>query len=174
VNISFGGEKQTVLKYLTGLGIAALISLASIFIILMIQFSSALQPLIILMTVPLSVIGSIFGLWLFNQPFSFTAGLGLAALIGIVVNNAILLIEYINRARKDGLNIEEACKSSVKRRFRPIMLTTITTVSGLVPLALAGSSFFTPLAVALMSGLMVSTLLTMIIIPTLYSLMEKE
>lgn len=174
INISFGGEKQTVLKYLTGLGIAALISLAAIFIILMIQFSSALQPLIILMTVPLSVIGSIFGLWLFNQPFSFTAGLGLAALIGIVVNNAILLIEYINRARKDGLNIEESCKSSVKRRFRPIMLTTITTVVGLVPLALAGSSFFTPLAVALMSGLIVSTLLTMIIIPTLYSLMEKE
>jgi len=174
INISFGGEKQTVLKYLTGLGIAALISLATIFIILMIQFSSALQPLIILMTVPLSVIGSIFGLWIFNQPFSFTAGLGLTALIGIVVNNAILLIEYINRARKDSLNIEEACKSSVRRRFRPIMLTTITTVVGLVPLALTGSSFFTPLAIALMTGLMVSTILTMIIIPTLYSLMEKE
>lgn len=174
INILFGGEKQTVSKYLTGLGIAALISLTAIFIILMIQFSSALQPLIILMTVPLSVIGSIFGLLLFNQPFSFTAGLGLAALIGIVVNNAILLIEYINRARKDGLSIDEACKSSVQRRFRPIMLTTITTVAGLVPLALAGSSFFMPLAVSLMSGLMVSTLLTMIVIPTLYSLIEGK
>ena len=174
LNISYGGEKQTILKYLKGLGIAALISLAAILIILMVQFNSILQPLIILMTVPLSVIGSIFGLWMFGQPFSFTAGLGLASLIGIVVNNAILLIDYINRARKDGETIEEACKSSVSRRFRPIMLTTVTTVVGLIPLAFSGSSFFTPLAVTLMTGLMVSTLLTLIIIPTLYSLIEKE
>jgi len=81
--VSYGGEKQTILKYLTGLGFAALISLAAISIILMAQFSSILQPLIILMAVPLSVIGSIFGLWIFRQPFSFTAGLGLASLIGI-------------------------------------------------------------------------------------------
>jgi len=173
VTYQYGGEEQTILKYLKGLGVAALISLAAIFVILMIQFSSLMQPLIIMMTVPLSVIGSIFGLWLFSQPFSFTAGLGLLALIGIVVNNAILLIEYINRARKDGLTVEEACRSSVKRRFRPIMLTTVTTVVGLVPLALSASSFFTPMAIALMSGLMVSTLLTMIVIPTLYSLIEK-
>lgn len=172
--VSYGGEKQTILKYLTGLGFAALISLAAISIILMAQFSSILQPLIILMAVPLSVIGSIFGLWIFRQPFSFTAGLGLASLIGIVVNNAILLIDYINRARKDGLSINDACKSSVQRRFRPIMLTTVTTVVGLIPLAFSGSSFFTPLSVTLMTGLMVSTLLTLIVIPTLYSLMVKE
>jgi len=173
IEYQYGGEKQTISKYLKGLGIAALISVATIFIILMVQFNSLLQPLIIMMTVPLSVIGSIFGLWIFNQPFSFTAGLGLLALIGIVVNNAILLIEYINRARHDGLSIEEACKSSVSRRFRPIMLTTITTIVGLIPLALSASSFFTPMAVALMTGLMVSTLLTLIVIPTLYSLIEK-
>jgi multidrug efflux pump subunit AcrB len=169
----FGGEKQTLSKYLKGLGIAAAISLAAIFVILMIQFNSLLQPLIIMISVPLSVIGSIFGLWILNQPFSFTAGLGLLSLIGIVVNNAILLLEYINRARHDGLTIDEACKSSVKRRFRPIMLTTITTVVGLVPLALSSSSFFTPMAVALMTGLMVSTLLTLIVVPMFYSMVEK-
>lgn len=172
-SFEFGGEKQTLSKYLKGLGIAAAISLAAIFVILMIQFNSLLQPLIIMISVPLSVIGSIFGLWVFNQPFSFTAGLGLLSLIGIVVNNAILLLEYINRARHDGLTIEEACKSSVKRRFRPIMLTTITTVVGLVPLALSASSFFTPMAVALMTGLMVSTLLTLIVVPMFYSMVEK-
>ena len=169
----FGGEKQTILKYLKGLGIAALISLAAIFVILMIQFNSLMQPLIIMISVPLSVIGSIFGLWMFGQPFSFTAGLGLLSLIGIVVNNSILLIEYINRARKDGLSMDEACKSSVRRRFRPIMLTTVTTVVGLVPLALSSSSFFTPMAVALMSGLLISTLLTLIVVPTLYSMIAK-
>lgn len=172
-DFEFGGEKQTLSKYLKGLGIAAAISLAAIFVILMIQFNSLLQPLIIMISVPLSVIGSIFGLWVFNQPFSFTAGLGLLSLIGIVVNNAILLLEYINRARHDGLTIDEACKSSVKRRFRPIMLTTITTVVGLVPLALSASSFFTPMAVALMTGLMVSTLLTLIVVPMFYSMVEK-
>jgi multidrug efflux pump subunit AcrB len=172
-SFEFGGEKQTLSKYLKGLGIAAAISLAAIFVILMIQFNSLLQPLIIMISVPLSVIGSIFGLWIFNQPFSFTAGLGLLSLIGIVVNNAILLLEYINRARHDGLTTEEACKSSVKRRFRPIMLTTITTVVGLVPLALSASSFFTPMAVALMTGLMVSTLLTLIVVPMFYSMVEK-
>lgn len=173
IDFEFGGEKQTLSKYLKGLGIAAAISLAVIFVILMIQFSSLLQPLIIMISVPLSVIGSIFGLWIFDQPFSFTAGLGLLSLIGIVVNNAILLLEYINRARRDGLTIDEACKSSVKRRFRPIMLTTITTVVGLVPLALSASSFFTPMAVALMTGLMVSTLLTLIVVPMFYSMVEK-
>jgi multidrug efflux pump subunit AcrB len=172
-SFEFGGEKQTLSKYLKGLGIAAAISLAAIFVILMIQFNSLVQPLIIMISVPLSVIGSIFGLWIFNQPFSFTAGLGLLSLIGIVVNNAILLLEYINRARHDGLTIEEACKSSVKRRFRPIMLTTITTVVGLMPLALSASSFFTPMAVALMTGLMVSTLLTLIVVPMFYSMVEK-
>lgn len=172
-SFEFGGEKQTLSKYLKGLGIAAAISLAAIFVILMIQFNSLVQPLIIMISVPLSIIGSILGMWIFGQPFSFTAGLGLLSLIGIVVNNAILLIEYINRARHDGLSIEEACKSSVRRRFRPIMLTTITTVVGLVPLALSASSFFTPMAVALMTGLMVSTLLTLIVVPTLYSMIEK-
>lgn len=170
----FGGEKQTLAKYLKGLGIAAAISLAAIFVILMVQFNSVKQPLIIMISVPLSVIGSILGLWILNQPFSFTAGLGLLSLIGIVVNNAILLIEYINRARNDGLSTLDACKSSVKRRFRPIMLTTVTTVAGLVPLALSSSSFFTPMAVALMSGLAISTFLTLIVVPTIYCIFESS
>lgn len=173
VDISFEGEDKIISKYMSGLGIAAIFALAAIYIILLIQFNSLKQPLIILMTVPLSIVGSLLVLFLFRQPLSFTVGLGIASLIGIVVNNAILIIEYINRAREDGLSIHDACIGSVDKRFQPIMLSTTTTVIGLVPLAISGSSFFTPMAYALMGGLMVSTVLTLIIIPTLYSLVEK-
>lgn len=174
ISVSFGGEKETIFKYLRGILVAAIFALAVIYIILLIQFNSLLQPIIILMTVPLSIIGSIFGLWIFRQPFSFTAGLGLASLIGIVVNNAILLIEYINRARKQGMLVKQACINSVQKRFRPIMLSTITTIMGLVPLAFSGSSFFTPMAVTLMCGLAISTIFTLVIIPTLYNLLIKD
>ncbi len=167
--IDYGGEKETVNKYLVGIAESALYALAAIYVILLIQFKSSRQSLIILLTVPLSIIGSLTGLYLFKQPFSFTAGLGLASLIGIVVNNAILLMEHINGEIKKGISIKDACESSLNRRFRPIMLSTITTVIGLLPLALSGSSFFTPMAVTLMSGLIVSTFFTLIVIPTMYN-----
>lgn len=167
--MDYGGEKETVTKYLGGIAEAALYALAAIYVILLIQFKSSRQALIILLTVPLSIIGSLTGLYIFKQPFSFTAGLGFASLIGIVVNNAILLLEHINSEIKKGISIKDACESSLNRRFRPIMLSTITTVMGLLPLALSGSSFFTPMAVTLMSGLIVSTFFTLIVIPTMYN-----
>lgn len=174
MNISFGGEKEIFKKYLNGLGVAALIALIGVYLILLLQFKSLLQPLIILITVPLSVIGVILGVFIFRLPLTFTVGLGAASLIGIVVNNAILIIEYINRERKERIDIKEACIESAKKRLRPIMLSSITTVIGLIPLVLSGSSFFTPLAVGLMVGLIFSTLLTLIIIPVAYSCFIKD
>ena len=168
VEISFGGDQEMFDKYISGLLGAALMAVVVIYIILLIQFNSMVQPLIILTTVPLSVIGSVLILLAFDMNVTFTVGLGVASLIGIVVNNAILLIEYINRERKMMHSVYDACINSVEKRFRPIMLSTTTTVIGLVPLALSGSSFFTPMAVALMGGLMVSTLLTLIVIPLIY------
>lgn len=173
IKISYGGEKMVLDKYLNGLGVAALFAIVVIFLILMIQFNSFKQPFIILATVPLSIIGSIVALLIFRQSLTFTVGLGVASLIGIVVNNAILLIDFINRARKEGLELHEACIQSVEQRFRPIMLTTATTVIGLVPLLLSGSSFFSPMAIALMGGLLISTLLTLIVIPVVYTQFEK-
>lgn len=169
IRVDYRGEKETLSKYLGGIAEAALYALAAIYVILLIQFKSSRQTLIILLTIPLSIIGSMAGLYTFKQPFSFTAGLGLASLIGIVVNNAILLLEHINNAIRDGDLIIDSCTSSLNRRFRPIMLSTITTIMGLFPLALSGSSFFTPMAVTLMSGLFVSTFFTLIVIPTMYN-----
>ena len=98
----------------------------------------------------------------------------MVSLAGVVVNNAILLIEYINDARKQGFSVELACKDAVSKRFRPIISTTMTTVMGLVPLYLSGNPLFDGMSIALMSGLLVSTLLTMIVIPTIYALVTKD
>lgn len=174
VDISFGGDQEIFDKYISGLLDAAIFAIFVIYLILMIQFNSLLQPLLILITVPLSVVGSVLILLVFGQHVTFTVGLGVASLIGVVVNNAILLIDHINRERKSNKTVYEACLSSVERRFRPIMLTTTTTVIGLVPMALSKSSFFTPMALALMGGLLVSTLLTLIVIPLAYKITHTE
>ena len=153
---------------------ASLVALLIIYIILVIEFNSIIQPVIILLTVPLSLIGSALGLMIFNQPFSFTAFLGISSLIGIVVNNAILIIEFLNMYRSKEKDIVTASKTAVSRRFRPIMLSTVTTVMGLVPLVISGSTLFEPMSVSLMSGLLVSTLLTLIVVPVVFVIIEGE
>lgn len=169
VNISFSGEKDNILKYFGGLGVAAIFAFVAIYIIMMIQFKSMIQPFIIMISIPFSIIGSALGLFIFRQPLSFTALLGLVSLLGVVINNAIILLDYINWERTQGMDPEEACRLAVKKRVRPILLTTATTVLGLIPLIFSGT-LFVPMAVALMSGLVVSTLLTLVIVPAVYSL----
>ena len=107
-----------------------------------------------------------------RQPLSLFSILGIVSLMGVVINNAIILIDYINDQRKTGMAIEEACSKAVSARFRPVILSTTTTVFGLFPLAFFGNDLFRPMAVAFMGGLMVATLLTLVIIPVLYSLIE--
>ncbi|MBB6213970.1 multidrug efflux pump subunit AcrB [Anaerosolibacter carboniphilus] len=170
--ISFHGEREDISENFSIVGILALLCVFIIYVILLIQFNSFIQPVVILLTVPLSLIGSIAGLYLMNNPLSLTAFLGIIALIGLVVKNGILLIEYINDARKQGCSIEEACIDAVDKRFNAIILSATTTVVGLIPLALSGSSLFGPMAIALMSGLIVSTFLTMVVIPVVYSIFE--
>lgn len=170
--IIFDGERENIAENFGIVGILAMFCIFIIYIILLIQFKSFLQPVVILLTVPLSLIGSIGGLYLLNNPLSLTAFLGIIALIGLVVKNGILLIEYMNDARKNGCTIDEACIDAVNKRFNAIILSAATTVLGLVPLALSGSSLFGPMAIALMSGLVVSTFLTMIVIPVIYSIFE--
>ncbi|WFD09616.1 efflux RND transporter permease subunit [Tepidibacter hydrothermalis] len=172
VTIDFDGEMSSIQDSFSELGILAIFSIILIIGVLVYQFNSYMQPLIIISTVPLALIGVVFGLFVLNQPLSFTAMLGIVSLIGIVVNNAIVLIDYINGAREDGESINEACKKAVDRRFSPIILSTTTTVIGLVPLLIAGGEMFRPMATALIGGLMVSTLLTLVVVPTVYSMVE--
>lgn len=170
--ISFAGEREDIKDNFSVVGILAVFCIFIIYIILLIQFNSFMQPLVILTTVPLSLIGSIVGLFMFKSALSLTAFLGIIALIGLVVKNGILLIEYINDARKAGYSIDEACIDAVDKRFNAIILSATTTVIGLVPLTISGSALFGPMAISLMFGLTVSTFLTMVVIPVIYSLVE--
>ncbi|WP_111412520.1 efflux RND transporter permease subunit [Billgrantia lactosivorans] len=143
-------------------------------IFLLAQFNSFRQLAIVLTTVPLSIIGVVPGLWLTGQPFGFTAILGVVALVGIVVNNAIVLIDLMNANRRQGFGVAEAVVTAVARRTRPVLLTTATTVAGLVPLTLTQSTLWPPMAWAIISGLVASTLLTLLVIPALYRLLIRE
>ena len=145
-----------------------------IFLILFLQFNSFKQCFNVLASVPFSIIGAAIGLKLTGQNLSMFAQLGIISLIGVVVNNAIVLIDYINEERSKGISVEEACKTAVTRRFRPIILSTTTTVFGLVPLALGGNSLFTGMATGFMCGLSSSLIFTLIVIPVLYSFLNKE
>lgn len=173
VKIVFDGEKEKIFDYFGSLGTAAVFAGFAIFIIMLLQFNSLSQPLVVLLTIPLSVIGSVVGLLIFRQPLSFTALLGMVSLMGVVVNNAIILIDYINWERKQGKSIYQSCVVAVEKRIRPIFLTTATTVLGLTPLVFSGTLFM-PMAVSLMGGLISSTFLTLVIIPVVYSLIEQR
>lgn len=174
MEITFDGEKQKIQENFGDVGESAVIALVLVYLILLIQFNSFKQPLVILLTIPLSTFGSIMGLTLSGQSLSFTGILGIVSLLGIVVNNAIVLVDFINTERSEGKSIEVACKDAVNKRFRPIMLSTITTVIGLTPLIYSGSELFVPMAISLMSGLMISTIFTLIVIPVVYSIFMKE
>lgn len=174
IKVVFDGERESIIKYFGNIGALGMMAVFVIYLLLLIEFGNFSQPFIIMFTIPLSAVGSVIGLYLFRQPLSFTSFLGIVSLFGIVVNNAIVLVDCINVLRASGRNIEDACVDAVMRRFRPIMLTTITTLVGLVPLILSGSNLFTPMSVSLASGLAVSTLLTLNIIPVVYAAVERR
>ena len=144
------------------------------FIIVMLlvgQFNSIRRPLIILITLPLGLIGVVYGLLIAESSFGFMTFLGVISLFGIVINNAIVLIDRIEIERaENGLSPQHAVVMAAQRRFRPIILTTATTIAGLIPLWLAGSPMFQPMAVAIIFGLAFATVLTLGAVPALYSL----
>jgi len=152
------------------------LSVFLVYVIMAAQFESLLQPLIIMVSVPLAFLGTALGLWLLDISISVVVFLGMIMLIGIVVNNAIVLLDYINKLRARGHALEDAVALAGQVRLRPILMTTATTVLGLLPMALGlgeGAEIRTPMAVAVICGLITSTALTLVIVPTLYSMIES-
>lgn len=174
VEITEAGEKANIKEMFGDVGIIAVIAILLVYSILLIQFKSYIQPILICSTLPLACVGSLFGLFITRQELSFTALIGMVALIGIVVNNAIVLLDFINEEQSMGKPVREACIDAVDKRFRPIMLSSFTTIMGLVPLALSGSVLFTPMSVALIFGILISTLLTLVFFPVIYYMVYKE
>ncbi|MDO4720350.1 MAG: efflux RND transporter permease subunit [Peptostreptococcaceae bacterium] len=173
IRLFYDGERERIYENFGSMGILGAVAVLLVYGILLFQFNSFVQPFLILLTIPLSITGSILGLFFLRQPLSFMAMLGIVSLFGVVVNNAIVLIDTINQFRKREEDIEESCLLAVRARFRPIMLTTVTTVIGLIPLVFSKSQLFRPMAISLMFGLMISTLLTLIILPVAYNGTEK-
>lgn len=174
VSFSYGGEAEDIAESFASLGKAMVLGIFLIFGLLLWQFNSYRQPLFVLVTIPLALIGVLPGLAISNQPLSFPGFIGVVALAGIVVNNAIILIDSINASRAAGLSIFDAVYESAQSRLQPILLTTITTVAGMIPLALSDPTW-APLALSIIFGLMFSTVLTLFVIPVLYTKFgEKE
>lgn len=168
-----GGEEESRQESFAGLSQIMLITAIGIFAILVLQFKSFLQPLIIFTSIPFAMAGAVLGLFLTNLSFSMMAFIGLISLFGIVVNNAIILIDTANRYMSVGLDKKQAILSASAMRFTPILLTTITTIGGLLPLTIFGGSLWQPLGVVIISGLCISALASFTVVPILTELFTK-
>lgn len=172
----FGGEEQAARENQRSLLIVTLLAVFLVFVVMAVQYESVSGPLVIMVSIPLALIGVGLTLWLTGTPLSAPVLLGVILLAGIVVNNAILLVQYINDARQDrGLPLHEAALAAGSARLRPILMTTLTTVFGMLPLALGlgeGSELMQPLAITVVGGLTVSTLLTLLVVPCVYLIVD--
>jgi len=171
---NIGGEQESRQESFGGMMKAVLVAILGIFAVLVLQFRSYVQPLIVFSAIPLAIIGSVLALLITGYSFSFSAFIGLTSLVGIVVNNSIILVDYINQLRADGKSIIEAIKQATEVRFIPIVLTTTTTIGGLLPLTLGGGSLWAPMGWTIIGGLIASTFLTLMVVPVLYKLFVKN
>jgi multidrug efflux pump subunit AcrB len=142
-------------------------------LLLVLQFNSIRRPAIILMTIPFSLIGAVLGLLIMDAYFTFPAMLGLFSLAGIIINNGIVLIDCIEHYRQKGASEGESIISACVDRLRPIVMTTLTTILGLVPLALYGGEFWYSMAIVLIFGMAVGTLLTLFVVPVFYRVLFR-
>ncbi|ABC33226.1 Cation/multidrug efflux pump [Hahella chejuensis KCTC 2396] len=172
VHYTVGGEQENRKESFGGMAKALLVAVVGIFAVLVMQFRSFSQPLIIFAALPFAIIGAILGLYFTGNTFSFTAFVGLTSLVGIVVNNSIILVDYANQIRGEGVSVSEAMARSARTRLIPILLTSLTTIGGLTPLTLTGSSMWAPMGWTIIGGLTTSTLLTLFVVPALYRLFE--
>ena len=173
--IDYGGDAEDIQESFSSLGLALVLAVILVYVVMACQYESLLQPFIIMFSVPLAYSGAIFGLVISKQSLGVTALIGVIMLAGIVVNNAIVLVDYINTLKKEGMDTNSAIIKAGPTRLKPILMTTLTTVLGLIPLALGigeGGETQAPMAVVVIGGLTCSTFLTLIIVPVIYSLFD--
>ncbi|TNE45106.1 MAG: efflux RND transporter permease subunit [Deltaproteobacteria bacterium] len=166
--VEAGGSEEKRSEGFKDLGNAMILGILLLLMLLVIQFNSFRHTAVILTTFPLSLIGAILGLFLTGNAFGFMAFLGIVSLCGVVVNNALILLDYVQVRLREGSDYVTALQEAGLRRMRPILLTTTTTIGGLVPLFLTGGAMWTPMAAVLIFGLLSSTLLTLVVVPCLY------
>jgi HAE1 family hydrophobic/amphiphilic exporter-1 len=177
VELEFAGSTEEMTESFKGLFLALVLAIVLVYMVLASQFESFLHPFIVMLSVPFAVIGLVAALLVTNTTFSIVSFIGAILLVGIVVNNAIVFIDYINHLRRSGVSLVEAIVKGGKTRLKPILMTTLTTVLGLLPMALSlgtGSEIRAPIGRAVVGGLSTSTLVTLVLIPTIYWLFEAK
>jgi multidrug efflux pump subunit AcrB len=171
VSFDLEGQAKRTGESIDSLKSGYLLAMMGIFLLLASQFRSYIQPVIIMMAIPFGLIGAVFGHLVMGMEFTIISIFGIVALSGIVVNDALILIDFINRAVRSGVDIETAVVESGKARFRPVLLTSITTIAGLLPILLETSfqaQFLIPMAISICFGLLAATMLTLLYVPALY------
>jgi len=175
-SLNFKGGREEQRKSFRALTMTMLLGIVLVYMVMASQFESLLDPFIIMFALPFAMIGVIWALLLTGQTLSLPSFLGMVMLVGIVAENGIVLITYINLMRKEK-NLYEAIKVGGSRRLRPILMTALTTIFGLLPMALSrgeGAEFFKPLAISVIGGLSVGTFVTLLFMPTLYAIFEER
>nr|MBF6633720.1 efflux RND transporter permease subunit [Planococcus sp. (in: firmicutes)] len=175
--ISFGGDRELLDNSINDMMLAVVLAIVLVYIVMAAQFESFKYPLVIMFTVPLMAIGVAIALFVTQTPISITAVIGILVLVGIVVNNGIVLVDYINQRKAAGMQSYEAIVTSVHDRRRPILMTALTTILGLLPLAIGigeGTEINQPMGITVIGGLISSTLLSLYIVPIVYSLFDRQ
>ncbi|MGI9472374.1 MAG: efflux RND transporter permease subunit [Rubripirellula sp.] len=177
VSTTIRGPVETMKSGMSLLGVGLVVAAVLVYLVLMAQFRSFVDPLIIMLAVPLGLGGVLVVLYLTNTNINIQSLMGTLMMIGVVVNNSILLVEFANRRRADGLSAHDAALSAAQVRLRPILMTSLTLVASMLPLSIQfspGNEAMVPLARALLGGMIVSTLLTLVLVPCVYSLVHRR
>jgi multidrug efflux pump subunit AcrB len=178
VTYQLGGQYESQQTAFRGLLMVFALALALVFIVLVLQFRSYTKPLIILFAAPVSLVGAMLALWLTRTPLNISSFMGLIMLIGLVVKNGIILLDYADKLRAErSMPVRAALREAGRVRLRPILMTTLCTIFGLFPLAIglgAGAEMQRPLAIAVIGGLTVSTFVTLLIVPIISAQLERK
>lgn len=177
VLVQIGGAYEDQQESFADLGLLMLLSLILVFIVMASQFESFSMPFIIMFSIPFAFTGVVLALWITGTTLSLIAGLGAVLLIGIVVKNGIVLVDFTNLLRDRGMKLNEAIIAGGRSRLRPVLMTAITTILGMLPLAIStgeGSEIWRPMGITVIGGLIFSTMVTMIIVPVMYGVMAKS
>ncbi len=174
-SIEFGGTAEQMADTFADLTLVVILAIALVYMILASQFESLLYPFIIMFTLPFTIIGVAWALLITNTTLNIVSFIGVIMLVGIVVNNAIVLIDYINRLKEKGRTSFEAIIEAAAARLRPIIMTTLTTILAMIPLSLGignGGEMIAPLGISIIGGLLVATLITLVLIPVIYAIFD--
>lgn len=175
--LEYTGEDENINESMGQVALMFIVGVLFMYLIMVAQFQSLLSPFIILFTIPLAFTGGFLGLWVSGSEISVIAMIGFVMLSGIIVNNGIVLVDYINQLREQGMNKLDAIVEAGQTRLRPILMTAITTILGLVPMVVSsdsGSDMVRPMAIVTIGGLIYGTLLTLFVVPCIYAILNRK